>query len=69
MKRREQDSAITGIGVDISVVEDFEDIFLLFSRGRIHLEISSDEKLARHSSDYRKGSAGWRGCRLGDDQV
>ena len=42
---------ITSIGVDISVVENFNDIFLLFPGGRVNLEISSDEKLARHSSD------------------
>ena len=50
-----RDSAITGIGVDISIVDNFDDGLLLFPGGRVHLEISSDKELARHSSDYRRG--------------
>ena len=59
---------ITGIGVNISVVENLDDSFLLFPGGRVHLEIPSNEKLARHSSDYREGLVGWWKCGLEDDQ-
>jgi len=54
--------AITSIRVDIGIVENFDDILLLFPSGRVHLEISSDEELARHSSDYQKSLVGWWRC-------
>ena len=51
IRKQGQDGAITGLGVDISIVENFHDIFLLFPSGGVHLEIPSDEELTRHSSD------------------
>jgi hypothetical protein len=69
MKKWERDSAITGRRVDISLVENFDDSLFLFPGRRVHLEISSDEELARHSSDYRKvlsggGGADWKMIKL-----
>ena len=53
-KKWGQGGAITSSRVDIGFVENLDDILLLFPSGRVHLEISSDEELARHSSDYQK---------------
>jgi len=72
MERCRQDSTITSIGVNISVVENLDDILLLFPGRRVHLEISSDEELARHSSAVEKfwsggGGADWKMIKLGDE--
>jgi len=50
-EQKTMNSAITSIGVDISIVENLNNVFLLLPGHRVHLEISSDEKLTRHSSD------------------
>ena len=71
-QRREeirQDRAITSCGVDISLVENFYDLLFLFPGRRVHLEISSDEELARHSSDYREVLIRWWRCGLEGDQA
>ena len=68
-KKCGQDGTITSFGVDISIVENLDNTLFLFPGRRVHLEISSDEELARHSSAIEKiwsggGGVGWKMIRL-----
>lgn len=38
----------TGGGIQISLVKDFDDTLFLLHRAGVHLEITSNEELARH---------------------
>jgi len=60
-----RDSTITSSRVDISGVENVDDVLFLFPGRRVHLEISSNEELARHSSAIEKfwlggGGVDWK---------
>jgi len=74
-QRREkygQDSTITSFRVDIGFVENLDDVLFLLPGCRVHLEISSDKELARHSSAIEKfwsggGGVDWKMIRLGDE--
>ena len=63
-----EDNTITGRRIDIGIVENLDDLLFLFPGRRVHLEISSDEELARHLGDYGNFLVGWWRCGLEDDR-